>query len=112
MLTNCFTEYLFDIRLSVFLLKDDVAVFHLRFFEPPHRSHHVRRGAGDQKRMKMRQIMRIVLRMMIGCQSGRAGGLHFRAFSAYFNFVAVPKGSTQRDVPKGTTPKCFRFDRI
>ena len=75
MLTNCFTEYLFDIRLSVFLLKDDVAVFHLGFIEHPHRSHHVRRGTRDQKRMKMRQIMRIVLRMT-GCQSGRAGGLH------------------------------------
>ena len=75
MLTNCFTEYLFDIRLSVFLLKDDIAVFHLGFIEAPHRSHHVRRGAGDQKRMKMRQITCIVLRM-IGCQSGRAGGLH------------------------------------
>ena len=96
MLTNCFTEYLFDIRLSIFLLKDDVAVFHLKFFEHPHRSHHVRRGTRDKKRMKMRQIMR----MMIGCQSGRAGGLHFRAFSAYFNFVAVPKGSTQRKYPK------------
>ena len=66
MLTNCFTEYLFDIRLSVFLLKDDIAVFHLGFIEAPHRSHHVRRGAGDQKRMKMRQIMRIVLRMTGG----------------------------------------------